>query len=93
MSQSENLGWMSQSANRGHRDGQQDAEQGGRRMDLKQVSAMYRDAYESAYLEGRRRLARHAVMYARSSGDEQLIALAEAAYRKVITEPMRKAQA
>ena len=87
------MNWMSQSADRGHHDGQQDAEQGRRRQDLKLVSAMYRDAYEAAYLEGQRRLARHALLYARTSGDEQLIELAEAAYRKVATTPMRGAQA
>ena len=84
---------MSQNADRGHHDGHQDAERGRRRVDLNQVSTLYRDAYESAYLEGTRRMARHALLFARTSGDEKLIKLAEAAYRKVITAPMRRAQA
>ena len=80
---------VSHNADRGHHDGHQDAERGQRRIDLKQVSAIYRDSYEIAYLEGRRRLARHALLFARKLGDEKLIELAEDAYRTLVTVPMR----
>lgn len=81
-----------ENARRGQSDGQRDAEYGRQLRPINAWSELYCEAYERAYLAGKRRLARHAVLFARIGGDEELIQKAEEAYREVVTAPMKGGQ-